>query len=118
MSGKPWWLNLLVNILVIDVIVTAVVLVWSWIVADFSAISLSNRFFMCGMAVIGLGVFSICGYKSYLGNFSMIYAQSVSDMNLSERTNLMMKDLYRGYGFSIMMFLSGSLSILASVLIA
>jgi hypothetical protein len=116
MSGKPWLLNLLVNILVIDVIVTAVVLVWSWIVADFSTISLSNRFFMCGMAVIG--VFSICGYKTYLGNFSMIYAQTVSDMNLSERTNLMAKDLYRGYSFSIMMFLSGSLAILASVLIA
>jgi hypothetical protein len=116
MSGKPWLLNLLVNILVIDVIVTAVVLVWSWIVADFSTISLSNRFFMCGMAVIG--VFLICGYKTHLGNFSTIYAQTVSDMNLSERTDLMMKDLYRDYGFSIMMFLSGSVAILASVLIA
>ncbi len=118
MCGKPWWLNLLVNILVIDFIVTAVVLVWSWIVADFSTTSLSNRFFMCGMAVIVIGVFSICGYKTYLGNFSMIYAQTVSDMNLSERTSLMVKDLYRGYSFSIMMFLSGSLAILASVLIA
>ena len=118
MSRKPWWLNLLVNILVIDIAIAVVVLVWSWIVADFSTISLSNRFFICGTAVIVIGVFSIYGYKTHLGNFSTIYAQTVSDMNLSERTDLMMKDLYRGYGFSIMMFLSGSLAILASVLLA
>lgn len=118
MSGKPWWLNLLVNILVIDIAIAAAVLVWSWIVADFSTISLSNRFFICGTAVIVIGVFSIYGYKTYLGNFSTTYAQTVSDMNLSERTDLMMKDLYRGYGFSIMMFLSGGVTFLASVLIA
>ena len=44
LSNKPWWLNLLVNILVVDVIITVIVLAWSWIVADFSPISLSNRF--------------------------------------------------------------------------
>jgi len=65
-----------------------------------------------------IGVFSVYGYKSYLGNFSTTYAQSVSDMNLSERTNRMVKDLYQGYGFSIMMFLSGGVVILISVLIA
>lgn len=118
MSNKPWWLNLLVNILVIDAVIIAIVLVWSWVVADFSTISLSNRFFMCGMAVIVIGILSVYGYKSYLGNFSTTYAQSVSDMNLSERTSLMMKDLYQGYGFSMTMFLSGGLAILASVLIA
>ena len=118
MSNKPWWLTLLASILLVDLIIAVVVLVWSWVVADFSAISLSNRFFICGMAVIVLGVFGVCGYKSYLGNFSTTYAQSVSDMNLSERTNLMMKDLYRGYGFSIMMFLSGGVAILTSILIA
>jgi hypothetical protein len=118
MSKKPWWLNLLVGILLVELIIAVIVFVWSWVFADFSVISLSNRFFICGMAVIVLGVFSVCGYKSYLGNFSMVYAQSVSDVNLSERTNLMMKDLYRGYGFSIMMFLSGGLAILTSVLLA
>ena len=30
----------------------------------------------------------------------------------------MMKDLYRGYGFSIIMFLSGGVAILTSVLLA
>ena len=118
MAKKPSWLNLLVSILLVDLIIAVIVFVWSWVVADFSGISLSNRFFICGMAVIVLGVFSVCGYKSYLGNFSTLYAQSVSDMNLSERTNLMMKDLYRGYGFSIIMFLSGGLAILTSVLLA
>jgi hypothetical protein len=117
-SGKPWWLNLLVNILVIDIVIAAAVLVWSWIVADFSTISLSNRFFICGTAVIVFGMFSIYGYKTSLDDFSTVYAQTVSDMNLSERTDLMMKDLYRGYGFSIMMFLSGGVAILVSVLIA
>ena len=118
MSNKPWWLNLLLNILLVEIILAGIVLAWSWIVADFSAISLSNRFFICGMAVIVLGVFGLYGYKSYLGNFSMTYAQSVSTMNISERTQLMMKDLYRGYGFSIMMFLCGGLALLVSVLIA
>jgi hypothetical protein len=118
MSGKPWWLNLLVNILVIDIVIAAVVLVWSWIVADFSTISLSNRFFICGTAVIVFGMFSIYGYKASLGNFSTTYAQTVSDMNLAERTDLMMKDMYHSYGFSIMMFLSGGVAILASILIA
>jgi len=118
MFHKPWWLNLLVSILLVDLVIAVVVLVWSWVVADFSIIPLSNRFFICGMAVIVLGVFSICGYKSYLGNFSTIYAQSVSDMNRSERANLMMKDLHRGYGFSILMFLSGAVAILTSVLLA
>ena len=118
MAKKPSWLNLLISIVLVDLIIAAIALVWSWVVDDFSAISLSNRFFICGMAVIVLGVFSVFGYKNYLGDFSMIYAQSVSDMNLSERTNLMMKDLYRGYGFSIIMFLSGGLAILISVLLA
>ena len=118
MSNKPWPLTLIVRILLVDLIIAVVILVWSWVVDDFGAISLSNRFFICGMAVIVLGVFSVCGYKGYLGNFSTIYAQSVSDMNLSERTDLMMKDLYQGYGFSIMMFLSGGAAILTSVLLA
>ena len=118
MSNKPWRLNLLLNILLVDTIIAGIVLAWSWAAADFSAISLSNRFFICGMGVIVLGVLGIYGYKSYLGDFSATYAQSVSDMNIAERTNLMMKDLHRAYGFSFLMFLSGGLAVLASVLIA
>ncbi|HLE90509.1 MAG TPA: hypothetical protein VI753_05110 [Anaerolineales bacterium] len=118
MSNKPWWLNLFLNTLLIDIISAGIVLAWSWIAADFGAVSLSNRFFMCGITANVIGMFSIYGYKSYLGNFSMTYAQSVSEMNIAERTHLMVKDLHQGYGFSIMMFLSGGLAILVSVLIA
>lgn len=118
MSIKPWWLNLLLSVLLIETIIAGIVLVWSWIAADFSAVSLSNRFFICGVAAILIGVLGIFGYKTYLGNFSMTYAQSVSDMNIPERTSLMMKDLYQGYGFSIKMVLSGGLAILIALLVA
>ncbi len=118
MSNKPWWLNLFLNTLLVDLLIAGIVMVWSWIVADFSAVSLSDRFFICGIAVVVVGVFGIFGYKAYLGNFSMTYSQSVSDMNTAERTNLMMKDLFRGYGFSIVMFIAGGLAILAAVLVS
>lgn len=118
MSNKPWWLNLILSALLVDVLIAGIVLAWSWIAADFSAVSLSNRFFICGIAVIVIGVFGIYGYKNYLGNFPMAYSQSVSDMNIAERTNLMMKDLFRGYGFSIVMFIAGGLAILTAVLVS
>ncbi|MCK6539849.1 MAG: hypothetical protein L6Q26_07310 [Anaerolineales bacterium] len=118
MSNKPWWLILFLNVLLIDVLLAGIVMAWSWIAADFSVVSMSNRFFICGIAVIVIGVFGIHGYKTYLGNFSMTYSQSVSDMNTAERTSLMMKDLLRGYGFSIVMFIAGGLAILAAVLVS
>ena len=118
MAKLSRWLNLLFKIVLVDIMITGVVLAWSWIAPDFSVVSLSNRFCLCGIAAIILCVVSVYGDKSVLGNFSMTYAQSVSEMNMAERTSLMMKDLYRGYGFAITMFLSGSLAILAAVLIA
>jgi len=116
--NKPWWLDLFLKVMFVEAVFVGVVMGWSWIASDFDAVSLSNRFFMCGMVAGILSAFSIYGNKSYLGNFSVTYAQSVSDMNMAERTNRMMKNMYRGYRFSVIMFLSGALAILMAVLIA
>jgi hypothetical protein len=45
MSKLPWWLNLSVKILFVDLTITLFVMGWSWIKKDFGMVSLSNRFF-------------------------------------------------------------------------
>ena len=48
MTKLPWWLNLLIKILFVDLVIALFVAGWSWIAKDFNMISLSNRFFAGG----------------------------------------------------------------------
>src|SRR6185312_7390254 len=52
MSKLPWWLNLLVKIMVVDLVIALFALGWSWLTKDSSLISLSNRFFLGGAVAI------------------------------------------------------------------
>ncbi|HEX2992567.1 MAG TPA: hypothetical protein VHO49_17915 [Anaerolineales bacterium] len=67
MSQLPWWLNLVMKILSIDVLIAFLVAAWSWIAGDFSAVAPSNRFFASGVIMIlislasGLGSWAVGG---------------------------------------------------------
>jgi hypothetical protein len=61
MTKLPWWLNIIVRILFVDLLIVLVVLGWSWAAKDFNIIALSNRFFITGAAAILLSFASSTG---------------------------------------------------------
>lgn len=77
----------------------------------------SNGFFICGSAVGLLGLLTVLGSYRSRANFGIQYSQSTSDMNLSERAKLWVKDLNQGYNALIVGVVSGALLIGISVLV-
>ena len=61
MSKLPWWINLFLKILFVDLIIALFVTRWSWIAKDFSMVSLSNYFFAGGAIAILISLASGLG---------------------------------------------------------
>jgi hypothetical protein len=102
----------------------ALALVISLLVALFGAVSgwrtatqFSNAVFVVGSAVIIFGLLAVWGGFTSRGDFAMTYAQSVSDMSLSERVKLWVFDSLRGYHVVLVASICGALMIGLSVLI-
>ncbi len=90
---------------------------YGWIAGWHSATEFSNGMFVTGSAVVIFGMLSVWGGFTSRGNFEMTYAQSVSDMSLSERAKLWATDALRGYNVLIVAAIIGALMIGLSVLI-
>jgi hypothetical protein len=117
MSKLPWWLHLLVRILLVDVLIVILIWGWSWLNQDFSSTALSNRFFMAGTAAI---VFSLAAGFGNWGNRSswqQMLAQSAGQANLAERNQRMMADLGKVYGLALVMVPAGIIAILLAVIV-
>jgi hypothetical protein len=116
MKHRPWWLDFLARIMLIDLLIFAGVMVWAWISADFTTLTLSNHFFLGGAFAILVGIGSSLGNWSLRTDWHLLYAESAGQANLSERTSRMMDDIYRSHSFVITMVSAGLISILVSVI--
>ena len=115
MSKLPWWLNLLIKVLFVDLVIALFVAGWSWIAKDFNMISLSNRFFAGGIIVILVSLASGAGNFGNRSDWRQSLAQSAGQANLSERTNQMMSDIRQVYALVYVMVPAGLIAILIAV---
>ena len=117
MAKLPWWLNLFVKVLCVDLVIALFVAGWSWLMNDFDVIALSNRFFMGGTIVILLSLASGMGNWENRSDWRQTLAQSAGQASLSERTSRMMSDILQVYALTYVMIPAGLISILIAVLL-
>ena len=115
MSKLPWWLNLLVKILFVDLVIALLVAGWSWMAKDASLVSLSNRFFIGGVISVLISLASGLGNFENRSNWQQIFAQSAGQSNLAERTQRMMADIVQVYALALVMIPAGFIAILIAV---
>jgi hypothetical protein len=110
-------LRLMGTVLSLTVLVSLIVLVFGLVFRWNTPVQFSNGFFMAGVLVIVLGLFSVAGGFGQRANFSMTYAESVGQASLAERTQRMMADINQRYGSMIIMVFVGILLLGVSVVI-
>ena len=77
----------------------------------------SNGFFIAGVLVIVIGVFSIAGGFEQRANFPIIYAESAGQASIAERAQRMMADINQRYGMLVLLAGAGILLIIISIAI-
>ena len=117
MSKLPWWLNLLLKILIVDLAIALFVAIWSWLAKDFSPVSLSNRFFVGGVIAVLISLASGLGNYENRSDWRQIFAQSAGQANLTERDQRMMADMLQVYALAFVMVPAGLIAILIAVLL-
>jgi len=117
MAKLPWWLNLFVKVLFVDLAITLFVAVWSWITKDSSLVSLSNRFFVGGAIAVLISLASGMGNWENRSDWRQMFAQSAGQANLTERNQRMMADIVQVYSLAFVMIPAGLIAILIAVLL-
>jgi len=117
MAKLPWWLNLFVKVLFVDLAITLFVAVWSWITKDSSLVSLSNRFFVGGAIAVLISLASGMGNWENRSDWRQMFAQSAGQANLTERNQRMMADIVQVYSLTFVMIPAGLIAILIAVLL-
>jgi hypothetical protein len=117
MSKLPWWLNLSVKILFVDLVITLFVMGWSWITKDFGTVSLSNRFFVGGLVVFTISFVSGMGDRENRSDWRQMFAHSAGRTNLSERNQQMMADLVQADALAFKLMPAGLIAILIAVIL-
>src|SRR5574339_432574 len=117
MAKLPWWLNLFVKILIVDIGIALFVAVWSWITKDFSLVALSNRFFVGGVIAILISLASGMGNFENRSDWRQLYAQSAGQANLSERNQRMIADMVQVYALAFVLIPAGLIAILIAVVL-
>jgi len=82
-------------------VIGLLVALFGWISGWKTATQFSNGLFVTGAAVIIFGMLSVWGGFTSRGNFAITYAQTASEMSLSERAKLLYTDVLRGYNVVI-----------------
>jgi hypothetical protein len=77
----------------------------------------AESLFIVGGACIAIGAMGTMGRWSATRNFPYQYASSVSDANMSERTQQDVKDTEQSYSFSTLAILAGFTLVCLSILI-
>ena len=117
MSKLPWRLSFVVKILLVDTVIALLVVGWSWMAKDFSAVALSNRFFAGGVIIILISFASGYGNWENRSDWRQMLAQSVSAANLVERNERMMADIVQVYALAAVMIPAGVISLLVALLV-
>jgi hypothetical protein len=116
-SKLPWWLNLLVKILFVDLLIVLFVAGWSWISKNYDMISLSNRFFVGGAIAILISLASGMGNWENRSDWRQMLAGSAGNANLTERNQRMMADMVQVYALAFVMIPAGLIAILIAVML-
>jgi hypothetical protein len=117
MAKLPWWLNVVVKILFVDLFIAFLVLGWSWIAKDFAIVALSNRFFAGGAIAILIGLGSGAGNWGHRSDWQQLYAQSAGQANLAERNARMMADIAQVYALVFVTVPAGLLAIVIAIIL-
>jgi hypothetical protein len=117
MSKLPWWLILVVKILLVDVLIALLVAAWSWIAGDFSPIGISNCFFSGGILMILISLASGLGNWGNRSDWRQMLAQSAGQANLAERGQRMAADIVQVYALTFVLIPAGLGAILVAVLV-
>jgi hypothetical protein len=117
MSKLPWWLNLFVKILLVDLVIALFALGWSWLTKDSSLISLSNRFFLGGAIAILISLASGMGNWENRSSWQQMLARSAGVANLNERNQQMLAEITQVYSLAFVMIPAGAIAILIAVLV-
>lgn len=117
MAKPPWWLNILFKILLVDLLITLIVLGWSWGMKDFEIVSLSNRFFIGGAIVVLVSFASSWGNWGNRSDWRQTMAQSAGQANLAERNARMMADIAQVHALAFVMVPAGLIAIVIAVIL-
>jgi hypothetical protein len=117
MSKLPWWLNLFVKIMLVDLVIALFALGWSWLTKDSSLISLSNRFFLGGAIAILISLASGMGNWENRSSWQQMLARSAGVANLNERNQQMLAEITQVYSLAFVMIPAGAIAILIAVLV-
>jgi len=109
--------HMLVIIPAITIIVGGLTALIGWLAGWHTTIQFSNGLFVAGSAVGLLGLLAVLGTYRARASFGIQYSQSTSDMNLSERAKLWVKDINQGYNALIVGVVSGVLLIGFAILV-
>ena len=115
MSKVPWWLSLLVKILIVDIGIALFVMVWSFLTKNYNVVALSNRFFIGGVIAVLISLASGVGNFENRSDWRQIFAQSAGQANLTERNQRMMADIVQVYALAFVMIPAGLIAILIAV---
>ena len=75
----------------------------------------SNGFFIVGVILIVLGVYSVAGGFVQRADFKITYTESAGQANLAERGQRIASDITQRYGTMIFLSATGSLLILIAI---
>jgi hypothetical protein len=110
-------LRLMRTVLGLTMLVSLIVLVFGLVSRWNTPVQFSNGFFIAGVLVIVLGFVSVAGGFDQRAEFSILYARSMGEASLTERTQRMMADIDQRYGSMIILVVVGILLIGISVVI-
>lgn len=117
MVKTPWWLNLILKILLVDLFIALIVLGWSWYAGDFGAVAVSDRFFAGGAVAILISLASGAGNWGHRSDWRQTMAQSAGQANLGERNARMLADIVQVYALAFVLIPAGLIAILIAVLV-
>jgi hypothetical protein len=116
MFKLPWWLNLFVKVLFIDLAIALLVVGSSWITKDSSMTSLSNCFFVGGAIAILVSLASGMGNWENSSDWRQMFVRSAGVADLNQRNQRMMTYNLQVYTLAFMMIPAGLIAILIAVL--
>lgn len=110
-------LRLARTILGLTTLVSLILLVFGMISRWNTPVQFSNGFFIAGVFVIVLGLVSVAGGFDQRADYTVLYAQTMGEASLAERTQRMMAEIDQRYGSMIILVGAGILLLGISVVL-